>query len=365
MTRALRDSAPGAVLLFLGACSATSPPAVVVANPDGGIAPESCPAGSMPVIGAADCQPVGWTTCPSGFVPDPSGWGCIDVLPRAPCTGATREAIGETACHPIGDCVAPFPPPGATIFVDPTFAVLDATHFATITSAVAAAPAGAVVAVAAGRYKESVLVPRAMKIAGRCAAQVIVDGGGTTTSPGIRVTVPGVEVSGLTLSGQMFGASAGLGSNLVLRDCVLEGNVAMGMFVSMGAVVAVSNCAIRGTLVDATGAFGRGINAQSGAALTLTDSTVSGNRNSGVYLSGSGTKATLKGVVIRDTTPNDASDTGRGLVVQLGASLDLSSSVLFDGGHRQSRSRGGGLRPRDERRAHVIRHHRHRAQCGR
>lgn len=329
MTRALSNFAMAPVLVLIAACSSTSTPAAVNPKGDGGTPPETCPAGSMPVVGAADCQPVGWTNCPSGFVPDPSGWGCIDVLPAAACTGATRESIGETACRPIGDCTTPFPPPGATVFVDPTFAVLDATHYATITSAVAAAPAGSVVAVASGTYKESVVIPRAMKIAGRCAAKVIVDGGGTTTSPGIGVTAPGVEVSGLTLTGHLFGASAGLGSDVVLRDCVLDGNMAMGMFVSMGAVVAVSNCAIRGTLVDSTGAFGRGINVQTGAALTLSDSTVAGNRNSGVYVSGSGTRATLKGVVIRDTTPNDATDTGRGLVVQLGASLDVSSSVLI------------------------------------
>ena len=52
--------------------------------------------------------------CSAGFTPDPWGWGCLEVSPRDPCTGATRERLGFTTCQPVGDCAADFPPARAT-----------------------------------------------------------------------------------------------------------------------------------------------------------------------------------------------------------------------------------------------------------
>src|SRR2546423_3836813 len=103
----------------------------------------------MPATGPRDCVPVGWNNCPAGFAPDPSGWGCTDISPAQPCSGATLETLGSTACQPLGDCAAPFPPANATIFVDDSYAQVDSTHFRKIFDAVQSAPFGAVIAVEA------------------------------------------------------------------------------------------------------------------------------------------------------------------------------------------------------------------------
>src|SRR5438093_6027615 len=52
-----------------------------------------CPPGSMPLLGARDCQSVGVAACPTGFAADPSGWGCIELAALS-CLGATRPKLG-------------------------------------------------------------------------------------------------------------------------------------------------------------------------------------------------------------------------------------------------------------------------------
>src|SRR5262245_5585242 len=139
------------------------------------IAPEApCPAGTMAKLGSAECQPVGWTSCPDGFEADPSGWGCRDVSPSASCTGATRASLGTTTCAPVGNCSAAFPPPGATLFVDDdyTAAELDGSHFAEIADALAAASDGDVIAVEGGAYTHGLALTHSVTVVGRCAEQV-------------------------------------------------------------------------------------------------------------------------------------------------------------------------------------------------
>ena len=145
---------------------------------------DDCPPGTGPVIGSSTCEPVGWTDCPSGFVPDPSGWGCAEVVATSACTGAMREAVGESACQPIGDCSAAFPPPDASFFVraDYTDAELDATHFRKVGEALAAAPAGAVIAVDSGLYVEGLSITKPVTLSGRCAEEVTIERARATAS---------------------------------------------------------------------------------------------------------------------------------------------------------------------------------------
>ena len=65
---------------------------------------EPCPAGTTPRLGEPECQTVGWVECPSGFEPDPSGWGCQEVLPEAACRSGTIDLLGHRGCQPIGPC---------------------------------------------------------------------------------------------------------------------------------------------------------------------------------------------------------------------------------------------------------------------
>ncbi|HSO33468.1 MAG TPA: hypothetical protein VLT33_13130, partial [Labilithrix sp.] len=132
----------------------------------------SCPARSMPVLGKTACAPVAAAACAAGFETAPGGWGCRAVAASA-CTGATMEVLGLATCAPVGDCNAAFPPAGSTHFVDAAFTAgqIDGAHFKTLGAALAAAPAGAVIAVQAGSYAEVLAPARSLKIVGRCAGQ--------------------------------------------------------------------------------------------------------------------------------------------------------------------------------------------------
>ncbi|MHB8875380.1 MAG: hypothetical protein ACYC8T_16975, partial [Myxococcaceae bacterium] len=289
-----------------------------------------CAAGTMPVIGAATCQPVGWSHCGEGFTADPSGWGCAPVLPATACAGSTFEVLGQASCQPLGDCAAAFPPAAATLFVDDSYLAgqLDATHFNSIGAALAAAPAGATVAVEAGSYPEGLAFARAVKLIGRCAAQVTLSG--TPAGPGLDVSgVKGVEVEGLGVTGFDLGAYADGAGSLELRRCRLEGNGRTGaQAMGAGTVLRLSGSVVRGTLPDSSGRFGIGVAATGGARLELTGSAVVENAEMGVFVTGAGTFAQLAGTLVRGTRARSNGRYGWGLAAQGAAGLSASGSLV-------------------------------------
>ncbi|HEY3450345.1 MAG TPA: right-handed parallel beta-helix repeat-containing protein [Myxococcales bacterium] len=296
-----------------------------------------CPAATMPALGQRDCQPVGPATCPEGFAPDPSGWGCREVLPAVACTGATMEILGQLQCQPIGDCLAPFPPAGATVFVDAAFAdaQLDATHFRTISAALQAAPAGAVVAVESGTYAESLLLDRAVSLVGRCAEKVILDGAGGAL-PGLEVRRD-ATVRGLTLRDQRWGILVVSGAQLLVDQCLLEANRGIGLRVEGGSggvhsLATIQHSVVRGTLPD-QGTMGHGVVAAYGGQVDLESSVVAGNVTAGVDVLYAGTdqvKSRGKVVrsIVRDTQAKANGTLGVGLEV-VGASLEVRQSAVL------------------------------------
>lgn len=292
----------------------------------------TCGAGQLAVPGEA-CADLGWRACPAGFIRD--DWSCAPVLPATACTGATRAALGSGTCAPIGDCDAPFPPGGATHFVDATLTQPDATHFVTIAAAVAAAPAGATIAIAPGTYRESLTLPRAVRLVGRCPAQVTLIG-----SPAVFVdAVTGVEIEGVTLRDSLIALRVERGSKVTLRHAVLEHNERSAVQVlDENTEVTLEDVVVRDTQVDSTTAtFGQGVAASFSAHVTLRDVELRSNTETGVFLDRDGTRGTLSRVVVSDTDPR--ASTGRlgwGIGVQRGASLEATEVVV-------SRSTAGGI----------------------
>src|SRR5205823_515143 len=153
---------------------------------------------------------------------------------------------------PIGDCNAPFPPPQATLFVDPN-GPSDATHFQSIEAAVLAAPAGATVAVEAGTYVEALQPLRDVEVVGRCAEKVIVQSPGMNNS-GVRIKGLTASVSGLTLRGHYTGAAVSNAGKLTVTNCLFDSNRTLGVTVDgAGSQVTVADSAIRNSLNDASG----------------------------------------------------------------------------------------------------------------
>ncbi|MEO8876706.1 MAG: DUF1565 domain-containing protein, partial [Polyangiaceae bacterium] len=219
------------------------------------------------------CVPADFAVaCAPGFAPDPSGYGCRDVLPADPCTGATRAALGHTTCVPVGDCTAAFPPSNATLFVSASGSS-DATHFKTISAAVAAARSGAVIAVDSGTYVEQIKIPVPLAIVGKCPASVIVDGNAGEMETGIEVDGTTVSVSGITIRGARLGISMQLNSALTLTHSILDANLLEGLELEAGmAKASLDDVVIRNT----SGSPGVGSNVQASSELDVTNSEITG-----------------------------------------------------------------------------------------
>lgn len=298
--------------------------------------PATCLAGSYAVLGKTSCQIVGVPTCAEGFALDPSQWGCAPRLPDAACAGATLERLGGQACAPVGDCGAPFPPADATLFVDDSLAdgQVDATHFKTIGAAIAAASDGAVVAVEEGTYAESLASTKGLRLAGRCAEKVVLQGAlDGRRGLAVAAAVP-VTLSGFTLKGFDVAVLANTGAQVRVQDCVLEGNrnVAVVSDGLGGATkVVVAGSVIRGTLVKADGKFGDGAAVLGGGALAVEDSALVGNHTAGLLAQDAGSKLSVLRTVVRGTLPNAAGLWGYGIQVLWDAEAEVTSSAVLGG----------------------------------
>ncbi len=273
----------------------------------------------MPLLGDASCVPVGIATCAKGFTRDARGWGCVPVVAKA-CAGATRAKLGESSCVDVGDCNAAFPPAGATHFVGPLVTV-DATHFRTIAAALAAAPAGAVIAVDDGTYAESLVLKKPVTLAGRCAARVHIEGSGVGISAKADVGVSGVSLAGFTPA-----LSVDAGTTTV-RDAVFEDNTQSAIDVGPGASVDVAASVIRGTKQKAD-RQGYGVIFLSGT-VAIRDSELSANTSAEVAGGGAGGELTLEDVVLRKTTP-DANGSGTSLLLDQGGHARLVRVAAAD-----------------------------------
>ncbi len=294
------------------------------------VVPEGdCPPGTFATLGSRACQPVGWTSCDGGFTPDPSGWGCDAVLPSS-CSGATVERLGSSACVSVGDCGAPFPPAEATLFVDQALSTEDATHFRSLSAAVAAAPPGATVAVESGRYVEALAFAKPLRVVGRCPERVVLqsDGG---AAPGLAVmSTDAVEVRGLSVIGHRGGAVVEAGGALTLEGVLLDDNREKGLYASgAGSRITASRSAIRRTRATTSGAQGEGAGAFLGAQVALTDCALVENRAMAVFASSQGSRLTLSRGIVRGTFA--ASDgQGYGAFVSDGASAELSFAAVVE-----------------------------------
>lgn len=298
-----------------------------------GEAAHACVPGTVAFFGQARCTAVGPGECPSGFTRDASGFGCMPVFAKTTCTGASRPRLGERSCVPVGDCNAPFPPPGAAYFVDDSYTAgqLDGTHFATIQAAVAAAPSGATIAIEEGSYSGTVTLPKAVTLVGRCAAKVTLSGAGAAT-PGLEVMKKlKAFARGLTITDFEVGVSAGGGADVSLDGLVVQSNRRLGILgADAGTRVLAKGIVIRGTLPDASGRFGHGAASGFDGELTIEDSAITDSSEMGAGAQRDGriniVRSVVSGVVQR--TSNKAY--GWGVGTQTGGQATVIESAILD-----------------------------------
>jgi hypothetical protein len=323
-----------------------------------GVQDDGCPAGTLgPALGGAEgtCRPAGIVEgeCGDGFVHD-GDVGCEPILPAESCPDGLMAVPGDSACHPVMDCGAGTwgdiaIEPG-TQFVDASFSGASdgsmAAPWATITDAVAAAPPGGLVAIAAGSYVEDLLISnKPVRLHGVCPAQIELVGTGVAQAA-LRIFggANGSEVRGIAVRGPGIGvalegstevlldrlhvhdnASRGVNvqsdsgtTSFTLRASLLERNHELGVYVS-GSQALVEASVVRDTLPDAQGLFGRGIGIQASATTgapslgTVRASLLERNHDLGVLVAGS--EAHVEASVVRDTLPDAQGRFGRGISI--------------------------------------------------
>jgi len=297
-----------------------------------------CPPGEWP-DSAANCAPAGATPsdCVEGFVHD-GDRACEPILPADPCAEAMLAIPGDTACRELAPCgAAPWgeiPIETNTQFVNIDYTGGDSTGasakpWTSIQAAIDAAAPGAIVAVAAGRYQEDIVIDKPVRLWGRCPSLVEVAGtgaelaalflvGGAQQSEVRAIAVSGAG-AGLVLSGAvdvLFDSlwihdSANRGLNIEgtlgpttarLQHSLLERNRVNNVFVG-AAMLDVEGVAIR----DAP--MGRGIDVESAssipdpAKLDLRHSLIDGVGDTGIFVGAA--EALIEGTVVRNLTATD------------------------------------------------------------
>ncbi len=224
---------------------------------------------------------------------------------------------------------------------------------------------GGLVAVAAGRYPETLAMGDehdGVHLAGRCAELVVVDASvGDAETAGLEIAVGSgsAEVSGLTVTGaHYFGLAVSSGSSS-LSGLVLEGNTTGGAAIfwrgigtttdtvlegcvltdNMGYGLLVNNSMARGTLRDCTirdtrtyedDTLGYGVKILAGATLRLEGCELVGNTEVGLQAIGAGTTVELVSSGVRGTLLNRDGLLGYGLEVSGGAAVTVEDSVITD-----------------------------------
>lgn len=296
-----------------------------------GIVPAAaCPGGTMTLLGETECVPVGPSRCVAGFEAEADGWGCKPILPTTPCTGDTREVLGHTDCRPVALCSG-VPAVGATHFVDPNLTQPDATHFLTISAALAAAPEGSVIYVAPGTYRENLVMSRAVTLLGDCPATTILEAPASGPGMGVRFEgARGVTLSHFTVRGFLPGVGATGGTEAFIISTVIEDSIAYGAIaIDPNTRLNINQTVIRNTLAGAGEITGNAVAVNAGGRLEVTTSALVGSVGVAAYVSGTGTLQIDDSVILRTTldagTQNDAA-----VKAHAGGSAWIGNSAIVD-----------------------------------
>jgi hypothetical protein len=234
-----------------------------------------CAVGELALDG--ECIPAGVAICQPGFVSDANG-GCDPVLPAAACVSGQMALLGETACREVSPCLMGI---WGGIAIEPDTMHVDSTAagqqdgsaqnpYKTIQTAIDAASAGAIVAVAAGVYNEDVSISgKAVRLIGKCPGEVQI--AGTSTALSIGAGADNTEVHDLAFTSGDKGISV-LGSSVTMSKIWVHDTGGWGIE-SFDAPPDVS-------------------------AITLTDSLIENVAEQALYVSGS--DGVLANLVIRD-----------------------------------------------------------------
>jgi hypothetical protein len=284
-----------------------------------------CPAGwrtvALGVSALAGCEP--W---PEGGAPS-----CAPGMAAWPGGEGASAGASPAGCAPIGTpcsgSYAPDLPAGVpTLYIDPSAAPggdgSRAHPYGAIALATAVAPAGSVLALAPGTYRESVQLDRGVTLWGACPS-----GSRLEAPPGAQAalivvrTATGASVRNLTLAGPGKGI-INYATGVVLGGLVFDATGQAALYVGYGGAATADRVSIARPAAE-------GVYVETGGTLSLSRAAVRGCLRSGLRVSDPGSRLDLDSVAVSGTTPG-AEGLGYGMAVLSGAEARLSSFVSED-----------------------------------
>ena len=329
------------------------------------------------------CKQVGMRTCSGGIIGPgdsacvalgpagscPKGWSrsvkdgwCEPVQPVAACKAGQLAPPGQTTCGPVRACGSgtwgDIKTTASTLHVDASYSGGSSDGsaskpYTTIAQALKLAGTGGQVAVAAGTYNESLTLYTGVTLEGRCPELVKIKGSASGAAA-ISINASGARLRGLTISGPAKGvmvvsakaellqvvvsncAKPGVdlqSSQVTIKDSLIEHNTIIGVWVRPGSVATVERSVVRNTWAQ-NNSFGfafqvgsTGDSSSAPAELQLSDSLLSGNRQTAVLLISA--KAVIKRSLIKDTQPTDAYS-GTGVYATIDPKRKNSSTLQME-----------------------------------
>ena len=221
--------------------------------------------GSFPVVGQADCRPLG-DACPAGDWPDVPG---------------NRIYVLAGAAGGNGSQAAPF---------------------GTISEAVGAAAPGDVVVIGAGTYPESVTIAKDLTLWGKCVGDVLIQAPGPYAGGGAVEVTGGtsVAVHNLRITGEQNGVLVNApDAQVQVQGVWVHEATSRGAAVTAGSVT-LSGVLITSTQMNPSGGGGIGVSAWgTSAAVRLESTTIENNPSAGII---AGSDAPETGSAVVDLT---------------------------------------------------------------
>jgi hypothetical protein len=259
-----------------------------------GVQPDGCEAGQVGIEGG-ECIAAGIPSdaCAEGFVATDDG-GCEPTLPPDVCAPGTMAIPGEASCREIMPCGSgqwgDIAIESGAVFVDASFGGASngsmVAPFVDLSSAIAAAADNGQIVVAAGTYSDNIVVARALRIWGKCPAEVVLAPANQGV-PAITASRAGVEIHGIAIRDVQTGVRVQAADGVLLDRLYIHDTTSYG--------------------IDA-------INIAPPVSVTVADSLVERASINGILAEGA--SLTLERSVVRDTQPQASSQQGgRGVQV--------------------------------------------------